>query len=337
MQRTKILATQSSSTGSAEMVGKTKDDNTATFGASDEGDGKSGPIKQNRTLVEQLCSNLNAKKVISSTIFSFLFFLVLDSLTRPPEQRLMRPDFSQKFLEWVQGHPAQGLIWILIFMSVSVVFMVPIGTPLTLGCGYIYKGAYGWIWGVGIATIVSMLGSAVGAIACFLLGRYLMRETVRKWIRKYPLFDAIDVAAAEHGLRIMAMLYLTPILPLGPVAYMCGTTSMALHHFVIAKIAALPLMMLYVFIGASAGTLIGKNQGSFSSEVQGIEENETLIVSGILLSFVSIGFITHFIRLELNKILERQKKQLEGTDTEEDGKADAVELGQPRAARQRKH
>jgi len=112
----------------------------------------------------------------------------------------------------------------------------------------------------------------------------------------------LSLAAAEHGLRIMAMLYLTPILPLGPVSYMCGTTSMALSSFVIAKIASLPLMLLYVFIGASTGALIGQSSSDSAAQVKNIEENETLIVSGILLSFVMIACITHYIKKELNKV-----------------------------------
>jgi uncharacterized membrane protein YdjX (TVP38/TMEM64 family) len=111
-------------------------------------------------------------------------------------------------------------------------------------------------------------------------------------------------AAAEHGLRIMAMLYLTPILPLGPVSYMCGTTSMALSSFLMAKIASLPLMLLYAFIGASAGALVGKGgkDGPAGDELKDIEENRSLIVSGILLSFVMIACITHYIKKELNTV-----------------------------------
>lgn len=111
-------------------------------------------------------------------------------------------------------------------------------------------------------------------------------------------------AAAEHGLRIMAMLYLTPILPLGPVSYMCGTTSMALSNFLMAKIASLPLMLLYAFIGASAGALVGKldKDGPAGDELKDIEQNRSLIVSGILLSFVMIACITHYIKKELNTV-----------------------------------
>jgi uncharacterized membrane protein YdjX (TVP38/TMEM64 family) len=257
----------------------------------------------------RMATNLNAKKVISSSVFSFIFLLVWDSLLAAPEDRVLQPNFANTFLIWVQAHPAAGLIWILLVMSVAVIFMIPIGTPLTLGCGYIYKGAYGWQLGVLIATCVSMLGSALGAVVCFLLGRYLMRDVVKKWIRKYPIFDAIDVAAAEHGFRIMAMLYLTPILPLGPVSYMCGTTSLKLSHFLLAKIAALPLMMLYVLIGASTGTLISTSKnGESMDQVKSIEENETLIIAGILLSFASIAGITHYIKKELSQVLERQKR-----------------------------
>lgn len=256
--------------------------------------------------------SFDGKKIVSFVMLSLIALLILDTTLSSPENRIFTPDFSEKFLFWVQQHPAQGLLWIIFFMAIAVIVMIPIGTPITVGCGYIYKGAYGWKIGIIVATFVSMTGSAVGAVTCFLLGRYLMRDEVRKWIKKYPLFDAIDAASAEHGLRIMAMLYLTPILPLGPISYMCGTTSMTLSSFIIAKIAALPLMVLYVFIGASTGALIGKDASQTAEEVRRIEENHTLIISGILLSFVMIAFITHSIRVELNKILERQQKHKPG-------------------------
>lgn len=96
----------------------------------------------------------------------------------------------------------------------------------------------------------------------------------------------------------MAMLYMTPVLPLGPVSYMVGTTSMRLSSFAIAKVASLPLMILYVFIGASTGTLLSDPAGSAKE----IEENKTLIILGILLSAVMITGISHYIRKELDKV-----------------------------------
>jgi hypothetical protein len=81
---------------------------------------------------------------------------------------------------------------------------------------------------------------------------------------------------------------------------------MALSSFVTAKIASLPLMLLYAFIGASAGALIksksSSKDGPAKDEMKEIEGNRFLIVSGILMSFVMIACITHNIKKELNKV-----------------------------------
>jgi uncharacterized membrane protein YdjX (TVP38/TMEM64 family) len=136
---------------------------------------------------------VSGKKVVSSIMFMLIAIVIWDAMFAAPENRLLKPDFADTFLLWVQAHPSKGAFGLLLLIAVAVIFMIPIGTPLTLGCGYIYKSAYGWRLGLTIATIVSMGGSALGAVTCFLLGRYLMRDQVRTWIRKYPLFVAIDV------------------------------------------------------------------------------------------------------------------------------------------------
>ena len=135
----------------------------------------------------------NGKKAVSTIMFVLIGLVIWDAVFTDPENRLLKPDFADTFLRWVQANPTKGIFAFLIVIASAVVVMIPIGTPLTLGCGYIYKAAYGWTWGLALATAVSMGGSALGAVACFLLGRYLMRDQVRLWIRKYPLFDAIDV------------------------------------------------------------------------------------------------------------------------------------------------
>ena len=192
----------------------------------------------------------STKKKVLMILLGCVFGLVLW------ESSFVQADFVDKFLEWVEKNPVLGLGAILVVVAGAVVTLLPLGTPLTIACGYIYRGVYGWRAGLLISTLASMAGSTLGAVTCFLLGRYLMRDTVKRWVRNYPLFDAIDVAASQHGLRIMAMLYLTPVLPLGLVSYACGTTAMNVGSFALAKIASLPLYLLYTFIGASAHSFI---------------------------------------------------------------------------------
>lgn len=133
------------------------------------------------------------KQVVLATVGLFFAFIIWECFFVEPEDRLIKPDFSDKFLMWVQSNPGWGLGAILIVIALAVVSLVPIGTPLTLGCGYIYRGVYGWKLGILVSTVVSMAGSTLGAVTCFLLGRYLMRDTVKRWVRNYPMFDAIDV------------------------------------------------------------------------------------------------------------------------------------------------
>jgi len=178
----------------------------------------------------------------------------------------------------------------------------------------VYKVAYGWAGGVVMATFTSMAGSLFGSCSCFLLGRYIMRDRVRKWGRKYPLFDSIDIAVSDNGFKIMCLLYLTPILPLGPVSYMCGTTSMPLMNFAAAKIAALPLMLLYVFIGASTDTFFSTGadhkelaEGRSSAAAvkkMGVDEetHRKMVLFGLILSIISMSLVSHVVKKELFKV-----------------------------------
>ena len=107
--------------------------------------------------------------------------------------------------------------------------------------------------------------------------------------RRHCLSDLciFETAASNEGFKIMSMLYLTPVLPLGLVSYMCGTTSMRLASFAAAKIASLPLYLLYTFIGASAHSFMkhgGTEGDSVASALEGtkkIEENQGILVAGL--------------------------------------------------------
>lgn len=269
------------------------------------------------------------KRVISFAIGFLFLVLVLDELFAPPDKRLVNPSTFSNFLVWVQTHPKKGLAAFVVVYAFTVVCLLP-GTPLTIGSGYIYKAAYGWGVGITIGSVFSTLGSLLGSITCFLLGRYLMRDRVQIWVRNYPLFDALDAAVAEKGFKIMALLYLTPVLPLGPVSYMIGTTSMSLSHFAAAKIACLPLMTFYVFLGASTGTIIhGKTKrvGSVADAAYVSDGNESMpemvvegestsmIIFGVCLSAISVVLISHVVKKELLKILDKQKAEGEKEDS----------------------
>jgi len=312
--------------------------------ANDYGRQEDLPIskKNDATTFSTVSSSLSSRlklpdvKQISFIILGgFFIFILWESFFVEADNRLIQPEV---LLVWVESNPGWGLGAILIVIAAAVVSLLPIGTPLTLGCGYIYRGVYGWKLGLFVSTVISMAGSLLGAVTCFLLGRYLMRDKVKRWVRNYPLFDAIDVAVSEQGLKIMAMLYLTPVLPLGLVSYMCGTTAMDIRSFALAKIASLPLYLMYTFMGASAHSFIKGGKGSrntsdisksVSDEALELEENQILIVSGLVLSVVMMTLITRNIHKELMKILDQQKKDkgAESTTPDDSDEEETIEMG----------
>lgn len=262
------------------------------------------------------------KRIIALIFMAIMAFIVIHDMTHsPPDKQLFGAHRIEKFLLWVKEHPGTGAAAFVVVYGTCVVLLLP-GTPLTLGGGYVYKITYGLAGGVTISTILSLAGSLIGSCTCFILGRYIMRDRVRKWGRKYPLFDSIDIAVSDQGFKIMCLLYLTPILPLGPVAYMCGTTSMPLFSFAAAKIGAAPLTLLYAFIGASTDTFFGSGTAdgggdnasepatTSKSNKMGMDEetHKKMVLFGLVLSVLSMSLVSHVVKKEIHKIFDKQKK-----------------------------
>ncbi|KAL7519599.1 hypothetical protein ACHAWX_004358 [Stephanocyclus meneghinianus] len=250
------------------------------------------------------------RRIAKFTAAILAMVLLYDIAKSPPDKRLIGTHRIHDFLFWVKEHPGAGAAAFVLVYASCTVLLLP-GTPLTLGGGYVYKVTYGWVWGIAAGTIISTTGSLVGSCTCFILGRYIMRDRVRKWGRKYPLFDAIDIAVSENGFKIMCLLYLTPVLPLSIVSYLLGTTSMPLFKFAAAKIAAVPLMLLYVFIGASTDMLVtggtegdGEAEGTKTAKKISVDDetHRKMVFFGLCLSIVSMSLVSHFVKKELNKV-----------------------------------
>jgi len=116
---------------------------------------------------------------------------------------------------------------------------------------------------------------------------------------------------------------------------MCGTTSISLRHFVLARIVALPQLGLYVTIGASMGSLT-QEKGEKESG------NQPMVVGGMLVSFLMVASVTRYMKKELNQILEKQKrekhvKKYKESGEMEEGMATVEVVKSGAAARHRKH
>mmetsp|Transcript_5696 Transcript_5696/g.7005 ORF Transcript_5696/g.7005 Transcript_5696/m.7005 type:complete len:451 (+) Transcript_5696:87-1439(+) len=259
-----------------------------------------------KKIVLKIIKNPMVQKIISIPVTLCIFLIV--------KKVFLQPKSLEYFFTWMEHHPNKGMAAYLIIYPFHMLLFLP-GTPLVMGAGYIFKIRFGWVWGVSLCSIITLFGSLIGSIMCFLLGRYCMRGMVRRWSKKYPMFDPIDSAVSDNSFKIMSMLYLTPVIPLGPLSYIMGTTSMPLMSFAKAKVAALPLTVLYVYLGAATGTLVAASEesenGDLKSKKGGVTElkvDPKLIFFGILCSIGSIALISIKMKKELQKILDQKRK-----------------------------
>ncbi|WP_220750678.1 TVP38/TMEM64 family protein [Jannaschia sp. AI_61] len=153
---------------------------------------------------------------------------------------------------WVDDHAMTG--W-LAFIGVYIVVVM---LPLPAAAMSIFGGlAFGW-WGFPL----SMVGSILGAVFPYLIGRRLLRAPL---LRRFdgPKVAAADRAIAQNAVLFIILLRLTPILPFTVQNWLLGVTSVRFWPYVWAST-----------VGLAPGTLamvwIGEMGGLASAEVQGL-------------------------------------------------------------------
>lgn len=262
--------------------------------------------------------------VIALVLLGLIVFVVIDSQTN----QWVRTGIVA-FLEWVENNVVAGVFAFMALYFLATIFFVP-GSILTLGAGFVFSASLGSLgWGVLLGTAAVWIGASLGAIASFLLGRYLFRDgCVGRLTEKYTIFKALDNALMDKGLRIMVLLRLSPIVPFNVLNYIAGVTGVQLWHYVVACVAMLPGTILYVFLGASAGSLTaisGGMDGENDEDMAG-EEDPTnnrvvtisVVVVGVVFGILAIGVTSYYAKQELNKVLEQDKLAEDGEETKND-------------------
>lgn len=177
-----------------------------------------------------------------------------------------------------------------------------------MGAGFVFASALGNLWlGVAIGSAVVWVGASAGAIGAFLVGRYLLRDSTAKLAEKYTLFQAVDSALKEQGLKIFTLLRLSPIAPFTVMNYIGGVSAVTLRDYAIALFGMIPGTSVYVFFGASAGSLAGGGDSS--------NRTATIVIAvvGSILGIAAIALTTRYAKQELNRILaEKEAQEAEG-------------------------
>ncbi|MEG3437337.1 TVP38/TMEM64 family protein [Pannus brasiliensis CCIBt3594] len=162
----------------------------------------------------------------------------------------------QSALESIDRLGAVGAIAFIALYIVATIAFVP-GSPLTLGAGAIF--------GILMGSLYVLIGATLGAIAAFLVGRYLAREWVARKIAGNQKFAAIDRAVGREGLKIVLLTRLSPVFPFIFLNYAYGVTAVSLRDYALGSVGMIPGTILYVYIGSLAGNLASIGTGTPSA------------------------------------------------------------------------
>lgn len=174
-----------------------------------------------------------------------------------------------------------GLAFMLIYIIATIAF-IP-ASALTLGAG----AAFGIILG----SVYVFIGATLGAIAAFLIGRYLARDWIGKKIDGNQQFMAIDRAVAHAGFKIVLLTRLSPAFPFNLLNYAFGITGVGLKEYAIASIGMLPATVLYVYIGSLAGDLARSDRQSADPTLQW-----TIRIIGLIATVAVTLYVTNIAR-----------------------------------------
>ena len=157
------------------------------------------------------------------------------------------------FATYVQSLGAVGPLAFMAGYIVATVALVP-GSLLTLAAGALF--------GLVRGTIYVFVAASLGAIAAFLVARYVARAAVARRKALNPRFAAIDAAIAREGRKIVFLIRLSPLFPFNITNYALGLTSIRLRDYALACAGMLPGTLLYVYYGRLIGDVAGAVSGA---------------------------------------------------------------------------
>ncbi|MCH2114142.1 MAG: TVP38/TMEM64 family protein [Pirellulales bacterium] len=194
-----------------------------------------------------------------------------------------------QFLGYVQSLGVWGPVLLALAYVVATVLMVP-GLILTLGAGF----AFGLVQGM----IAVSVGSVLGAIAAFLLGRTLGRDYVEHKASEFPAFAAIDRAVQRSGFKIVLLTRLSPAFPFNVLNYLFSITGVRTRDYFLASwIGMFPGTLMYIYFGTAIKTVADLVGGQF----EGGTAQKVLLLVGLIATVIVTVYVTRIARAAIRE------------------------------------
>ena len=193
------------------------------------------------------------------------------------------------YLNWFSKNGALGMV---VFLLLYIVFGI-IALPASF-----HKYLAGVIYGFGPGIIIAWIGSMIGAIAPFLLGKKWMNPYARRSLEKYPTLKNLEHEMAKHGVKVVALTRASLVIPYGVLNYAYGATKISFSNYIIGNLVMIIPAIMYAWWGSQ--TIVTS---------QGLETAAKTPVD-----FVIVGlsvFITIYLVVKGKQIMDNLERKVE--------------------------
>ena len=122
-----------------------------------------------------------------------------------------------KFKEVVR-HSFNGPLVVLSAQIIQIIIAFIPGQGIQMATGYIY--------GLGVSIVFSIVGAVIGETVAFIIGRVLGYDGLRIIMPKGMIDKYVDRLGAKKSLRIVFILYLLPGFPKDLINYVAGISNL---------------------------------------------------------------------------------------------------------------
>ncbi|CAL9203199.1 uncharacterized protein LOC135631215 [Musa acuminata AAA Group] len=196
------------------------------------------------------------------------------------------------FLVWIKQNVGP---WGPVVLAVAYIPLTILAVPasiLSLGGGYLF--------GLLIGFFADSIGSTLGSVAAFLLGRTLGRPYVVSKLNDYPEFQAVAAAIQRSGFKIVLLLRLAPLLPFSMLNYFLAVMPIGIGEYTMASwLGMMPITLALVYVGTTFKDLadVTHRWNEVSST------HWVLMVTGLAISAILMVCVTRETHAYLDKAL----------------------------------
>jgi len=155
---------------------------------------------------------------------------------------------------WADSHGATAPVVYLMIRLIGAIALVP-GSVMAIGSGIVFGPVLG--------AIYNLIGSTIGAVAAFLVARFIAADWLNHRFGRSPRLQRLMQAVEVSGWRFVAFVRLVPLFPYNVLNYALGLTRIPLAQYTVTSIICMiPGDIAYVYLGYSSGELVTEGQAA---------------------------------------------------------------------------